>query len=115
MCGRFTLFELPAVAQRLGLQLLLDDALARARFNVAPSQEIPVITQEEDDRALRWIEGGFRPGWFTPKPGQPPPTNARAEALLERPMFRGDVAAHRRSIPANGFYEWPAVPGQHRK
>ncbi len=65
MCGRFTLFELPAVAQRFGLQLLLDDALAWARFNVAPSQQIPVITQEESGRCFvgQWphTAASFRP------------------------------------------------------
>ena len=61
---------------------------------------------------MRW---GFRPGWFKPNAKQPPPINARAETLVERPMFRGAVKSGRCLVPAGGFYEWRVVPGQSRK
>src|SRR5207244_1908423 len=51
----------------------------------------------------------FRPAWMKPL-RQPAPTNARAETLLDRPLFRGAVRRHRCIIPASGFYEWQAVP-----
>jgi putative SOS response-associated peptidase YedK len=60
---------------------------------------------------LRW---GFRPAWLK-SPKGPPPINARAETLLERPMFRGSVARGRCSLPADGFYEWASPPGQKTK
>lgn len=41
--------------------------------------------------------------------------NARAESLLERVMFRDAVASGRCLIPADGYFEWQAVPGQRRK
>ena len=44
--------------------------------------------------------------WGLPWPGRRPVVNARAETLLERPMFR-DAALHRRcAVPASAFYEW---------
>jgi putative SOS response-associated peptidase YedK len=58
---------------------------------------------------------GFRPAWRKDAGKQPPPINARAETLLERPMFRSSVARHRCLIPADGFYEWQALPGSSRK
>src|SRR5205823_12196280 len=39
-------------------------------------------------------------------PNRPAPINARAETLLERPLFRGSVARRRCLIVADGFYEW---------
>lgn len=115
MCGRFTLLELPPLSQRFGLQLLEDAGRLQARFNIAPSQDIATIVETEDGRSLRWMEWGYHPSWFKTKPGQPPPINARAETLLERPMFRSAVKAQRCIIPADGFYEWKAISGQRRK
>jgi putative SOS response-associated peptidase YedK len=61
------------------------------------------------------MEWGFHPGWFTPRFGRQPPINARAETLLARPMWRDAVTNRRCLIPADGFYEWQAVPGERRK
>jgi putative SOS response-associated peptidase YedK len=117
MCGRFTLAEIEALGARFGIAVMEDDSYAepRPRFNVAPGQQIPVIVETDEGRALRWMEWGFRPGWFKPSAKQPPPINARAETLGERPMFRGALQGGRCLIPADGFYEWQALPGQRAK
>jgi putative SOS response-associated peptidase YedK len=41
--------------------------------------------------------------------------NARAETLSERSAYRGAFERFRCLIPADGFYEWQAVPGESRK
>jgi putative SOS response-associated peptidase YedK len=115
MCGRFTLLELPPVSERFGLHLLEEIGRLQARFNIAPSQDVAAIIEGEQGRELHWMVWGYQPGWFKRKPGQPPPINARAETLLERSMFRGAVGKTRCLIPADGFYEWQAVPGQRSK
>jgi putative SOS response-associated peptidase YedK len=114
MCGRFTITEIAKIVERFGL-VLPDGTRIEPRFNVAPSQQIAVVVEGEDGRELRWMEWGFQPDWFTPQPNRPPPINARAETLLERPMFRGSVARQRCIIPADGFFEWQAVPGSRRR
>jgi putative SOS response-associated peptidase YedK len=113
MCGRFTLREIELVRSRFGI-VLMDAGECAARFNVAPSDRIPVVVTDEC-RELRWMTWGFRPAWFHPKPGQQPAINARAETLLGRPMFRDELARNRCLIPADGFYEWQVVQGQRRK
>ena len=114
MCGRFTLTEFSWLPGRFGLQLPLDEQ-PDPRFNVAPSPHIPVVLDEGAGPVLRWMEWGFQPAWFKATPNRPPPINARAETLLERPMFRDAVAKQRCLIPADGFYEWRKVPGQRAK
>lgn len=114
MCGRFTFTEIANIIGRFGIALA-DGSRIVPRFNIAPSQEIPVIVEGANGRELRWMEWGFQPDWFKPQPNRPPPINARAETLLERPMFRGAVATHRCIIPADGFFEWKAVRGERRK
>src|SRR5262249_56370958 len=44
-----------------------------------------------------------------------PPTNARAETLATSRLFQESFRRGRCLVPADGFYEWQAVPGQKRK
>jgi putative SOS response-associated peptidase YedK len=85
MCGRFTFIDVPSMTGRFGI-VLLDGARITPRFNIAPSQEIPAVVEGQSGRALSWMQWGFQPAWFTPQPNRPPPINARAETLFERPM-----------------------------
>jgi putative SOS response-associated peptidase YedK len=122
MCGRYTVIELHALPDLLGALVRFDEVFEQgppdSRYNVAPSQFVPIVLGEQGDgdgqpvAVLRWAQWGFQPAWFKPSAKQPPPINARAESLLERPMFRGAVAQGRCLIPANGFYEWKAQAGR---
>lgn len=115
MCGRYTLTSPEDIAARFGLGALAETRI-EPRFNVAPTQAVPVIvSSEETGRTLTTMRWGFQPAWMKSDGQRPPPINARSESLLERPMFRGSVAHHRCLIPADGFYEWMVVPGEKRK
>ena len=104
MCGGFTAsFEFRAIKIRWNLQR--DLPLFAPRYNVAPSQEVPVIVRNEDHNE----EGDALGFWF--RRGAPDRLigermiNARAETLLERPSFKRLVAMRRCLAPAEGFYE----------
>ena len=114
MCGRYTLTSPEDIAARFGLGALAETRI-EPRFNVAPSQGVPVIVDREDGPALTTMRWGFQPAWMRTDGQRPPPINARSESLLERPMFKGAVAHARCLIPADGFYEWMAVPGRKTK
>jgi putative SOS response-associated peptidase YedK len=115
MCGRYTLTSPEDIAARFGLGALAETRI-EPRFNVSPSQGVPVIvSSEETGRTLTTMRWGFQPAWMKGDGQRPPPINARSESLLERPMFRGSVAHHRCLIPADGFYEWKVVPGRKTK
>ena len=111
MCGRYTLSN----PEQLALRFDLAEAIVEARYNIAPTQQVPVIVASPGGRVLRHMRWGFRPAWAASTPGRPTPINARAEGLRERPFFRGALARHRCLIPADGFFEWQIQPDRQDK
>jgi putative SOS response-associated peptidase YedK len=113
MCGRFTLRSPATVLiEHFDLDVRGDHQLPlfEPRYNIAPTQEVIVVrTDPEGSRrfacAMRW---GLIPSWSKDAKGSsgPPTINARAETLIEKPMFRSAVRKRRCLIPADGFYEW---------
>lgn len=111
MCGRFTL---TASGEELAEAFDLDAPPSLApRYNIAPSQDVVAVVGEPDGRRrLRIVRWGFVPqGGVTGRPV----INARAETAWRRPMFSTAFARRRCLLPADGFYEWQAVPGSPRK
>jgi putative SOS response-associated peptidase YedK len=114
MCGRFTLTNPGQLSLRFAATSDGGDEL-QPRFNIAPSQLVPAIVEGPQARAVEQMRWGFRPAWAGEDRSRPAPINARAETLMERPLFRGAVTRGRCLIPADGFYEWQVVPGQRTK
>jgi putative SOS response-associated peptidase YedK len=78
------------------------------RFNVAPTQEHPIIISQSPNQMImmRW---GLVPFWAKdPKIGNRL-INARAESVATRPAFRTSIKRKRCLVPATGFYEWKRV------
>src|SRR6266496_5669796 len=114
MCGRYTLTSPHDVAGRYGLGALSETSI-QPRFNVSPSQSVPVIRTHDSGPILELMRWGFQPAWMAGKSKRPPQINARGETLLERPMFKGAANKGRCLIPADGFYEWKVIPAQKTK
>jgi putative SOS response-associated peptidase YedK len=76
------------------------------RYNVAPSQEVPVIVRNEGRNELKSMRWGLVPSWAQDTAMGQRMINARAETLLEKPSFKQLVATRRCLVPADGFYEW---------
>lgn len=106
MCGRFVL---TADGQQLQLAFNLDSAPVQIspRYNIAPSQPVAVITNENpsDLTFHRW---GLVPSWAKDLSIGNQLINARAETAAEKPSFKNALKRRRCLIPANGFYEWPS-------
>jgi len=100
MCGRYTLFT---PAEELAERFETATPDLEARYNCAPGQDLPVITDANPDRFSRY-EWGLVPEWADD--GSNPPINARAETLTEKPTFAESVEHRRCLVPADGFYEW---------
>ncbi len=86
-----------------------------AHYNIAPGMPILVLRQEAEGKAGSLMRWGFIPAWARDLGTIPMLNNARGETLAEKPMFRQAFRRRRCLIPASGFYEWKAVPGQRTK
>jgi putative SOS response-associated peptidase YedK len=113
MCGRYTL-SAPGEAIRelvrgegepdlAGLEAL------EPRFNIAPTQPIPLLRPEEGHLRLVFAHWGLIPNWAKDPAIGARLINARAESVREKPAFRESFAARRCLVPADGFYEWVAA------
>jgi putative SOS response-associated peptidase YedK len=110
MCARFTLRQVEELTQRFQARLFGDE-LPPPRYNVAPSQPIPIVVADAGERQVRLARWGLVPSWAKePSIGQRL-INARAETLAEKPSFRPALQRRRCLIPMDGFYEWQAMAG----
>ena len=106
MCGRFVLFSLDGYFK-------IDESLVDIdpNYNVAPSQEIPVIIRQDGKNILDGYHWGLVPFWAKDKKIGNRLINARLETVAEKPAFRAAFKKRRCLIPANGFYEWKKEDG----
>ena len=105
MCGRFTAsFELREIKLLFNLQR--DIPLFARRYNIAPSQEVPVIVQNNGANEVKSMRWGLVPSWAPDPSIGNRMINARAETITEKPSFKRLVQQRRCLIPANGFYDW---------
>lgn len=110
MCGRYAL-EAPRsqLSRRFGLD---ECAEIEARYNIAPSTDIPVVRQTPaGQRVLQLLRWGLVPHWVKHPSNRAPLINARGESLGEKPSFRDAFQRRRCLIPASGFYEWQTSSG----
>jgi putative SOS response-associated peptidase YedK len=104
MCGRFTLTADPQVIQqKFDLKTVPDEVTAR--YNIAPTQPVAVISNE-DPTALTHYRWGLVPSWTKDISMGSRMINARSETAHEKPAFRAAFKRRRCLIPASGFYEW---------
>jgi putative SOS response-associated peptidase YedK len=104
MCGRFSAtFSFREIKLRWNLQ---GDFSFEPRYNIAPSQEVPVILRGESGNVVRLMRWGLVPFWAQDESISSGMINARVETLAEKPSFRRLVKNKRCVIPADGFYEW---------
>ncbi len=111
MCGRFVL---TADGQALQLQFnltALPEGLVTARYNIAPTQPVMVITNTAPT-TLTVQKWGLIPSWSKDPSIASTLINARAETLEEKPSFRTAFKRRRCIIPATGFYEWGKGEGK---
>jgi putative SOS response-associated peptidase YedK len=78
------------------------------RYNVAPTQPIPVIRQhpKEPVRQISLMKWGLIPNWARDASIANSTINARSETAATKPAFRDPIRFRRCLIPADAFYEW---------
>lgn len=76
------------------------------RFNVAPTQPIPVVRLENGVRHFALMRWGLLPSWVKDPKTFSLLINARSETVNEKPAFKSAMKRRRCLLPADGFYEW---------
>ncbi len=105
MCGRFTLHT-PASVILQAFDVASDNVELVPRYNITPSQDIPVVRASDDGRELAMARWGLVPGWSKDARPKYSTINARVESVAEKPTYRAAFRHKRCLIPADGFYEW---------
>ena len=110
MCGRFAFYSpSEATAALFGVDgaLAPDVAGAESRYNIAPTQFVAAIRDNNEQRRelvmLRW---GLVPFWARDPAIGNRMINARAETVAEKPSYRAAFKHRRCIVLADGFYEW---------
>ena len=108
MCGRYAI-TLPPEAVRAFFDYV-DQPNFPPRYNIAPTQPIPIVVGEphSEGRRRRFMlaRWGFLPGFVKDPKTFPLIINARAETLADKASFRAAFKRRRCLVVADGFYEW---------
>ena len=111
MCGRFTLHT-PEARIREAFHIEHAEPLGlHPRYNIAPSQDVPIIRDTECGPAMTMAHWGLVPAWSQEPKTKYSTINARIETVADKPTYRGPFRRRRCLIPADGFYEWKIVDG----
>lgn len=108
MCGRFTHLFTWKQLHRL-MSLVSPEVTLPLRFNVAPTQEAPVIVPEGAGASLRSMRWGLVPSWAKDVAIGNSLINARAEGIEAKPSFRSAFKRRRCVVPVSGFFEWQKI------
>jgi len=108
MCGRYVIISTPeAIRAMFGYGELPNFP---PRYNVAPTQPIPVVRLDNGKRSFALMRWGLLPAWVKDPKAFPLLINARGESVLDKPAFRNAMRRRRCLIPTDGFYEWQPGP-----
>lgn len=104
MCGRYNITTAPEAIRRMfGYP---EQPNFPPRYNVAPTQPIPVVRLVEGERHFALVRWGLIPSWVKDPKVFTLLINARGESVRDKPAFRNAMRYRRCLIPADGFYEW---------
>jgi putative SOS response-associated peptidase YedK len=108
MCGRYVIISTPeAIRALFGYG---ERPNFPPRYNVAPTQPIPIVRLHDGKRSFALMRWGLLPSWVKDPKTFPLLINARGESVLDKPAFRNAMRRRRCLIPTDGFYEWQPGP-----
>ena len=107
MCGRYAITTAPEAIRQLFRYL--EQPNFPPRYNVAPTQAVPIVRITEGKRQFALVRWGLIPTWVKDPRAFSLVINARGESVLDKPAFRNGMKRRRCLFPADGFYEWKTV------
>ena len=111
MCGRYTQHatwdELVAYFDLIPTQA----PNLQARYNIAPTQDAPVVRLGKPGHKLSSLRWNLVPSWSKEPRTKYTLINARLESVDQKPSFRDSFKSRRCLVPADGWYEWRTEDG----
>ena len=106
MCGRKTLTkDKKTIIEELLIDEWQDDNYEPS-FNIAPTQNCPVLISMENSRIIKSMKWGLVPNWSKNRSIGSKMINARSETILEKVSFKNLVRTNRCVVISDGYYEW---------
>jgi putative SOS response-associated peptidase YedK len=113
MCGRYLITSSPEAFRRLfGYRQEPDFP---PRYNVAPTQPVPIVRMVDGTRQFALVRWGLIPPWVKDPRNFSLLVNARSESVNDKPAFRNAMRRRRCLFPADGFYEWKDEGGGRKR
>lgn len=113
MCGRYTLTEdAEAIAGFFEADVDGIRSSHEPRYNIAPTQDAPVVVAGEGGRRAGYLRWGLVPHWADDLSVGGRMINARSETVHRLPAFKDSFLSRRCLVPADGFYEWQDLGGR---
>ncbi|WGS00916.1 SOS response-associated peptidase [Bradyrhizobium sp. ISRA443] len=112
MCGRFVITSPPAALRQIFGYI--EQPNFPPRYNVAPTQPIPVVILDNGGRHFQLMRWGLIPSWVKDPRSFSLLINARSETVREKPAFKNALRRRRALVPADGYYEWQDAGGRRR-
>lgn len=107
MCGRYMQGKPVLIEEHHNLPGLDHEP----RLNIAPTDVVPIVANDSQDRwtFARW---GLVPPWASDPKDVKATFNARIENLVTAKLWAEPFRRRRCLVPADGFYEWPLIDGR---
>jgi len=105
MCGRFDIHSAIEIIAKI-FQIDIINFDIKPNFNVAPTQDIPIVLNDGKQNLLISSRWGFLPFWAKEEIISYSMINARDEKVDTNPSYKNAFINHRCLVVADGFYEW---------
>lgn len=105
MCGRYNITDSPEV-QALLEHLDINIGPLPVRYNIAPTENVPVIFNADDQNQLAEMRWWLVPSWSDGPSTRFAMFNARSETIATSKAYREPFKHKRAIIPASSFVEW---------
>ena len=111
MCGRYTFFNnIDSLQHSLNIDVIDSNIINhQASYNISPTQNAPVVFEENNKRILKNMRWGLIPSWAKDNSFASKLINARSETITDKPSFKNLITTNRCVVLANGYYEWVNV------
>jgi putative SOS response-associated peptidase YedK len=107
MCGRYCMTSAPEAIR--ALFRYRERPNFPARYNIAPTQPVPIVRMADGERQFALVRWGPIPAWVKDPKDFALLINARGESVNDKPAFKYAMKRRRCLFPADGFYEWKPI------